>query len=183
MRSVLAASLAALLALAMTLLAGCASIVHGGPRSVPVTSTPSGAAVSIFDRSGLEVQKHTTPFTAQLTTRYKYFSGQSYRLVFEMPGYQKSEVQLTPKLSGWYWGNLVFGGLLGMLVVDPHTGAMYNLSPDKVEHALTEEQKAAMRKGTAIFVILVQDATLSELAAMTPIPAEAVTVSPLATVN
>jgi len=32
-------------------------------------------------------------------------------------------------MSGWYWGNILIGGLIGMLVVDPLTGAMYKL-PD-----------------------------------------------------
>ena len=34
---------------------------------------------------------------------------------------------MDSSLSGWYWGNIVFGGLIGMLIVDPATGAMYKL--------------------------------------------------------
>lgn len=30
-------------------------------------------------------------------------------------------------MDGWYWGNILFGGLIGMLAVDPATGAMYKL--------------------------------------------------------
>lgn len=30
-------------------------------------------------------------------------------------------------MDGWYIGNLLFGGLIGMLIVDPATGAMYKL--------------------------------------------------------
>lgn len=40
-------------------------------------------------------------------------------------------------LDGWYFGNIVFGGLLGILVIDPYTGAMYRL-PERVDVALDE---------------------------------------------
>jgi hypothetical protein len=123
---------------------GCASIVHGGPRTVPVASSPPGATVSIYDRDGKEVSKQTTPFTASLPTKYKYFAGQHYKLVFEMPGYQKQEVELRSTMSGWYWGNLVFGGAIGMLLVDPNTGAMYNLAPNKVEQTLAPDTAAGV---------------------------------------
>jgi hypothetical protein len=33
-------------------------------------------------------------------------------------------------LNGWYLGNLLFGGLVGLLVVDPATGAMFRLPED-----------------------------------------------------
>jgi hypothetical protein len=32
-------------------------------------------------------------------------------------------------MDGWYLGNIVFGGLVGLLVVDPLTGAMWKLDP------------------------------------------------------
>lgn len=124
-------------------LTGCASIVHGGPRTVPVASNPPGATVSIYDRAGKEVNKQQTPFIATLPSKYKYFGGQSYRLVFEKEGYQPTEVQLRPSVSGWYWGNLLFGGLLGMLAIDPATGAMYNLTPNKVEQNLVPTTTAS----------------------------------------
>ena len=47
-------------------LGGCATIVHGGPRSIPVASTPAGAKVSIYDRSDTLVLTNNTPFVAQL---------------------------------------------------------------------------------------------------------------------
>jgi hypothetical protein len=122
---------------------GCASIVHDGVRTVPVASNPPGAKVSIYDRSNKLVATNTTPFTATLPTKYAYFQGQHYRLVFDMPGYASSELNLQSSLSGWYFGNLAFGGLIGMVIVDPLTGAMYNLSPNKVEQTLTPTQANA----------------------------------------
>jgi hypothetical protein len=60
-----------------------------------------------------------------------------------MPGYASTEVRLDSAVSGWYWGNFAFGGLLGMLVVDPLTGAMYNLTPEKIETPLAASQAKA----------------------------------------
>jgi hypothetical protein len=145
---------------------GCATIVHSGPRSIPIASTPPGAKVSIYDRSGNLVQASATPFVAQLNPKYGYFKGQNYRLVFEMPGYSAAEVNLGSKVSGWYLGNLVFGGLIGMLVVDPLTGAMYNLSPEKIEQPLSASQAEVIRRGTGVLVILVSQAKPNERAEM-----------------
>jgi hypothetical protein len=129
------AALALLGGLAM-LSSGCATIVHGGPRDVPVASTPPGATVTIYDRDGQQVMKQTTPFTASLRPKYAYFKGQQYRVVFEMPGYQPAEVQLHSSVSGWYFANILFGGVIGMVIVDPNTGAMYNLMPNKIDQPL-----------------------------------------------
>jgi hypothetical protein len=158
-----------LLAATVSLVSGCATIVHNGPRTLPVASDPPGAMVSIYDRSGKQVYHQATPFIATLPSKFKFFSGQSYRLVFEMPGYKTSEVQVVPKVSGWYWGNLAFGGLLGMLIIDPATGAMYNLAPNKVDHTLSRETAGRPQAGDGVLVITTSQATASELAAMEPI--------------
>lgn len=158
-----------LLAIALigcTVLSGCATIVHGGPRSVSVASTPAGAKVSIYDRSNTLVQTNTTPFVAQLSTGYKYFRGQEYRLVFELPAYAPAEVHLQSTISGWYLGNLLFGGVVGMLIVDPITGAMYNLTPEKIEQPLSRTQAQVISKGDGLLVVLASQITPQERAEM-----------------
>jgi len=149
-----------------TALSGCATILHGGPRPIAVSSTPPGATVSIYDRDNALVEKNTTPFMAQLPTKYSYFKGQKYRLVFELPAHAPAEVKLEPSLSGWYFGNIVFGGLIGLLIVDPITGAMYNLSPDKIEQPLSPNQAQVIRNGKGFLVVLVSQTTVNERAAM-----------------
>jgi uncharacterized protein YceK len=149
-----------------TALSGCASIVHSGPRSISVSSTPAGATVSIYDRKDTLVEKNTTPFVAQLSTKYSYFQGQRYRLVFELPGHAPAEVKLEPTVSAWYFANLVFGGAIGMLIVDPITGAMFNLSPDKIEQPLSPSQAQLVRNGTGFLVVLASQTTEGERAAM-----------------
>jgi hypothetical protein len=135
-------------------LSACATIVHGGPRAVAVDSTPSGAKVSIYDRSNTLVLTNTTPFVAQLPTRYGYFRSQAYRLQFEMPGYLNSEVDVDSAVSGWYFGNLLFGGLIGMLIVDPLTGAMFNLTPDRIHQGLNASRADREHDRNGLRVIL-----------------------------
>jgi hypothetical protein len=147
-------------------LSGCATIVHSGPRSIPVASTPPGAKVSIYDRSNTMVSTNTTPFIATLPTKYGYFKSQTYRLVFELPGHKPAEVNLDSSVSGWYWGNFLLGGFIGMLIVDPLTGAMYNLSPEKIEQPLTSSQAKVIQEGEGVLGILASEATPQELAAM-----------------
>ena len=105
---------------------------------------------------------NTTPFVAQLNTKYGYFKGQTYRLVFELPGHANAEVKLDSSLSGWYFGNIIFGGLLGMLIVDPLTGAMYNLTPEKIEQPLSATQAQVIREGKGLLVVLASQTTAHE---------------------
>lgn len=143
-------------------LSGCATIVHNGPRAIQVSSTPVGAHVSIYDRSERLVEANTTPFIAQLSSGAGYFKSQEYRLFFELPGYQSVNVNLESKISGWYWGNLVFGGLIGMLIVDPLTGAMYNLTPEQIQQPLSPAQAQLIRLGKGVMVVLTSDLTEAE---------------------
>lgn len=151
---------------ACTVLGGCATIVHGGPRAIPVASSPPGAKVSIYDRDNKLVQTNTTPFIAQLPVKAGYFKSPNYRLEFEMPGRQSAVVHIESSVSGWYFGNIVFGGLIGMLIVDPLTGAMFNLYPDKIDQPLTASQAQVIREGKGILVVLMSQTTEQERANM-----------------
>lgn len=144
---------------------GCASIVHNGNRSISIATEPPGATASIRKSGGgindvVTVQR--TPCTVSLDPKQSYFKGQSYILRLELPGYQTAEVELKAKMSGWYWGNILFGGLIGMLAVDPATGAMWNIAPDKVEHKLATGQSALINNRTGFLVVLAAELTPGE---------------------
>src|SRR5262245_44049291 len=166
-RNTLNAKIASLVIGAAAVFAGgCASIVHSGLRAIPVASNPPGAQVTIYNRDNEAVTTQTTPFVAQLEPKYGYFKAQNYRLVFNMPGYASAEAKLTSSVSGWYFGNLLFGGVIGMLIVDPLTGAMYNLQPEKIEQPMSSEQARVLRNGDGLMVILVSQATQNERLSM-----------------
>jgi len=122
----LAASISASL-----LVSGCASIVSDSQYPVVVKSEPSGAEYQIRNRNGSLVHQGTTPSTVTLKSGAGYFKGERYKLHFSKEGYEDQDYTMDSSMDGWYWGNLLFGGLIGMLAVDPATGAMYKLPPAK----------------------------------------------------
>ncbi len=117
----------------------CASIVTGSSTSVFINSDPEDAKLSIVNKKGEVVYTGKTPATVKLDNSSKYMSGERYAITFSRSDYQEQTVYLTAKIDGWYWGNILFGGLIGFLVIDPLTGAMYKL--DKETVAVTLEKK------------------------------------------
>lgn len=77
--------------------------------------------------------------------------------MFELPGHANAEVKPDSSLSGWYFGNMILGGLIGMLIVDPLTGAMYNLTPEKIEQPLSATEAQVSRAGKGLLVVLFAD--------------------------
>lgn len=111
----------------------CATIFSGGrPNDVSLVSTPSGANVVITKESGEEVYRGVTPATTTLKRSKGYFSAQNYVAKFSKKGYPTQTVALTPSMNPWYAGNILFGGLIGLLIVDPATGAMWTLEKEYV---------------------------------------------------
>lgn len=106
---------------------GCASIVSKSRWPVSINSNPEGAAVTVKNREGMEVHKGITPTTATLSSYGGFFSSADYQCYFEKDGYSPSTSPLSSRLNGWYFGNLLFGGCIGLLLVDPATGAMWQL--------------------------------------------------------
>jgi hypothetical protein len=141
---------------------GCASIVHNGNRLITINSDPPGATASIRTAEGQIVDARKTPCTVSLEPKRGYFKGQSYVLRLEMPGYQATEVPLKATLSGWYFGNIIFGGLIGMLAVDPATGAMWNIEPGKIDRKLSSSQAEVIKNKTGFVVVLASDLTQQE---------------------
>jgi hypothetical protein len=115
---------------AALLTSGCASIVGDSKYPVNVSSTPSGANFVIKNKAGVVVHSGSTPNSVTLPSGRGYFKGESYAITFKKEGFADTSATVESSMSGWYWGNLVFGGLIGMLVVDPLTGAMYKLPTD-----------------------------------------------------
>lgn len=114
-------------ALSALMLGGCASIVGDSSYPVAISSNPAGATFEVRDSQGKVLHSGTTPETVTLESGEGYFDGAEYIIAFSKEGHEPHQVKLDSSLSGWYWGNILFGGLIGMLIVDPITGAMYKL--------------------------------------------------------
>ena len=125
-----------LLSIAALAATGCASIVSESRYPVSVTSAPSGAAYEISNEAGAVVSSGVTPNQVTLKAGAGYFDGEKYTVNYRKDGYLSKTEVLDTNMNGWYWGNIVFGGLIGMLIVDPLTGAMYRL-PEGVNSNLS----------------------------------------------
>ena len=120
------------------LLSNCATIVSKSQYPVSLQSNPSGAEVIITDlKTGREVFRGTTPCVVTLSAKAGYFVPAEYSITFKKLGYGTRTITITASLDGWYIGNLFFGGLLGFLIIDPLTGAMWKL-PENVNVTLPE---------------------------------------------
>jgi hypothetical protein len=109
---------------------GCATIMHGTRQDVSITSVPTGAAVTVNGQD-----KGKTPVAVELARKDKHL------VKIELAGYLPFEQYLVRKVSGWVWGNLVFGGIPG-LAVDAITGGLYKVAPEEVTATLKEAKPA-----------------------------------------
>lgn len=123
-------------------LSGCASIFSEQTYPVQVTSEPSRASIEIKDEDGNVVYNGSTPATVKLTSSAGYFDGERYTVTFRKDGYDDEQFVINSGIDGWYWGNILLGGILGMLIIDPATGAMYDL-PSKAGATLKPSFDAA----------------------------------------
>lgn len=126
------------MAIAIATLSSCASIVSKSNWPVTFHSNPVGANISITNKKGVEVYSGKTPATMKLKSGSGFFGKESYTVVLNMEGYEAKTIKLDCKLNGWYFGNILFGGLIGLLIVDPATGAMYKLNSDFIEETLSK---------------------------------------------
>lgn len=129
--------------LASILFTGCASILTKTTYPVAINSSPEGANVTITGKKGTMVYEGTTPAIVKLKSSNGFFSGENYMIKFDKEGYQPVTRQVGSKVEGWYWGNILFGGLIGMIIVDPATGAMYKLDTEAVDISLVKLEKNA----------------------------------------
>jgi hypothetical protein len=114
----------------------CASIFGKSAYPVSINSNPNGADISITDKKGKEVYKGQSPATVSLKSGAGYFSRAEYQVRISSKGYAEQIVPVIYKLNGWYFGNLFLGGFLGMLIVDPATGAMWKLDTPPISITL-----------------------------------------------
>ncbi|WP_243348324.1 hypothetical protein [Parabacteroides sp. FAFU027] len=120
----------------VVLFSGCASIVSKSSWPLSINSTPAGAKVEILNRKGVPVFNGVTPANTTLSSGAGFFTPASYTIKLNMDGYAQKVIPVKCTLNGWYVGNVIFGGLIGLLIVDPATGAMYRLDAEYINETL-----------------------------------------------
>jgi hypothetical protein len=136
---------------------GCATIVAKSSQTITISSVPEGAAVTIANASGVGVHSGNTPMTVTLKKGRGYFKPEHYTVRIDKQGFQPHQMTIDGAVNGWYFGNIVFGGLIGMLAVDPSTGAMYTLKPDTVKAALASLKVSQVNGERTLTVMLIED--------------------------
>lgn len=112
------------------LLTNCATIMSGSKQNIHFDSSPGAADIYID-----EIAVGKTPFQIKLERKSEH------HVMIKLDGYKTYETSLTRKFNAWYVGNILIGGIIG-LIIDPITGAIYNLSPDQINAPL--DQKTAL---------------------------------------
>ena len=116
----------------------CATIVSKSKYPLSINSTPSNAKISVTNKKGIEIYSGNTPATVLLKAGAGYFSKAEYQVKFSCPGYDDKIVPITFTLNGWYFGNLLLGGPLGLLIIDPLTGAMWKIETEFINVTLSK---------------------------------------------
>jgi len=133
------------------ILSGCASIVSKSKYPISINSAPSGAKITVIDKKGVDVYTGNTPANIVLKAGAGFFSKASYNVTFEMDGYDKRTVPINFNLDGWYFGNIIFGGLIGILIVDPATGAMWKLDTEFINETLSKSTASIVEPSLNVF--------------------------------
>ncbi len=139
-------------------LSACATIIGSTTQPVTFKTSPEGATVSITNRAGEKIHTGVTPATVTLNRGAGYFKAESYTVSFQKDGFESQEVVVAGNVNGWYFGNIIFGGLvLGMLIVDPLSGAMFTLDSDKVDLALKAVDAKTSKADGSLTIVMKQD--------------------------
>lgn len=138
---------------------GCASIIgKGGPETLNIRSAPDQADVLVFDETGSNIFSGKTPTNVSLEKKRSYFGGKKYTVKIIKPGFAEHTVMVDTNMNGWYiGGNLIFGGLIGWLIVDPMTGAMWSLDTKDVNVTMKPSEKSSQKEPFNVNVVLLQD--------------------------
>lgn len=94
----------AILVCSIALLSGCATIVKDDSQPVAFSSDPQGATVSINS-----VPRGVTPTTIMVRRSRK-----SQIVQYDMAGYKSQQFTLGKSVAGMTFGNIIFGGIIGV---------------------------------------------------------------------
>ena len=136
----------------------CCSIVSKSSYPVTISSNPPGASFTLKKANGLAMSTGVTPATITLNSSDGYFQPAKYIVEFTRKGVTQT-VPLNASINGWYFGNLLFGGIIiGMLIVDPATGAMWRLDDSVIA---TFNQTAGTTHHNGIHIVSIDQIPIS----------------------
>ena len=129
-----------IIVLSVLFLNSCATIINGTSQQINITSTPIDAKVFVDDQ---ELGK--TPYVAKLKRKDNHI------VKIELEGYKTEVIALNGETSGWFIGNCLFGGLIGM-GIDAITGAMYRLEPKEISKSLEKDNQQSSNDNDMLYI-------------------------------
>lgn len=139
------------------LTSSCASIVSKSSWPIAINSTPTEAKISITDKKGIEIYNGYTPANLKLKSGSGFFGKARYQVTFTKDGYESKTVPVEFKLNGWYFGNILLGGVIGLLIVDPATGAMYKIENDALNETLLKNNSVGVNEQPNLKIIDIKE--------------------------
>ena len=112
----------------------CSSILSESNYSVLIDSEPQGARYELYkmdNDKNILLETGFTPSTVIVSAGSPYFIKNQYQVHFTKPGYQENIVMIRGGIDEMYWVNILNAGI-GMLLVDPLSGAMYEIADRKI---------------------------------------------------
>lgn len=137
-------------------LTSCATIMHGTRQSIGISSNPSNAYVWVD-----QMYVGNTPLIVELTRK------DNHVLRIELEGFQPYEAVFSRQMSGWVFGNVIFGGLIG-LAVDAISGGIYRLTPEQVQAEMHSKGYAAGSQESFISVVMQPNPEWTKVGNLTP---------------
>ena len=141
----------------------CASIVSKTKYNIPINTYPQGATITVTNKKGKEIYTGKTPSTVTVKSGAGYFTKAWYEVKLEMDGYDAQIIPIEFDLNAWYFGNIILGGYIGMLIVDPVTGAMWKIKTGSINAILNKKVVATEPTLQIIDIVSVPDSMKDKL--------------------
>ena len=124
-------------------LTSCATIVNGPTQAIGIASNPTNANVWID-----QMYVGNTPMIVELTRRNNHV------VSIELPGYLPYEAVFSRKLNYWVFGNIVFGGFIGV-AIDAISGGIYMLTPEQIQAEMRSGHMICSKQSEDSFITIV----------------------------
>ena len=130
--------------LIFALLVGCATILQPGPDLIPVDSSPLKGAKIYLDNLlvGFTPTVIYVPRASECVIR------------IELEGYETVTIDRDKNLNGWFLGNILIGGIIGITVdLIAHNQGGYSEQPISVELKATTASGAILYQNIKLYPI------------------------------
>lgn len=145
--------------MSLLLLSSCATIMNGPNQTIGIRSIPQNAFVWVDSQY---VGK--TPINVAMTR------DNNHLVTLQLEGYEVYELRVTRNLSKWIWGNIIFGGFIGV-AVDALTGSIYKLTPEQVQAELYGNNVySAKTDDSYVGIVLAPNPSWEKIGELAPIP-------------